>query len=245
MDKKQLDELYHNLRKLCIEEDSFQKDAIAGITMHLTQPGGDYIGLLRFLAYYGAWYVLPVASKLVQLAVDKYSLRFLRIVELGAGFAWLSRGLSKMYNLMPTLNVDKRQWVFTDVVADIETKNGIKRVLDELKAGDFVVMSDLLHCLDDPRGVLQSFVDWPVLVIEYSPFRKGYRESYSAQLRKFGCKPLASVWGVLPKPTNVVGSTVLKESTDTHELFLYIPPHAEGGVNDKAERRELVDSRIS
>jgi len=215
MNKEELDQLYHNLRELCITEDVFQKEAVAGITNHLTQPQGDYQGLLRFLSYYGENYTLPSVIKL--LTSSGHLLKFSRIVELGAGFAWLGRGISNAYNLLPVVFVDKRQWIFTSVVADIETKNGIKRVLDEMKEGDLLVMSELLHCLDNPKEALQPFTRWPMMVIEYMPSDPSYKESYNAQIKKFNCKPIVDIRDVFP------GAKIIAEKADPYIMWLVLP----------------------
>ena len=214
MDKVQLDELYHNLRQLCVTDDLIQKEAVAGIVSHLTEPQGDYTGLLRFLSYYGENYVLPSVVEFLHSSI--HVPKFLRVVELGAGFGWLGRGLSNAFGV-PAMFCDKRQWVFIDIVADIEAKNGVRRVLDELKEGDLIVASELLHCLNDPRKTLQPFTKWPMLVVEYHSKNPDHRSSYLAQIKKFGCKPIGDVRDVFP------GSKILVGSTDTHGIWLVLP----------------------
>lgn len=196
MDKVQFDELYHNLRRLCVTEDMHQKEAVAGIVSHLTRPQGDYTGLLRFLSYYGETFLLP--SIVEQLRSASKVLRFSRIVDLGAGFGWLGRGISNAFNLMPAVFVDKRQWVLIDIVADIESKNGVKRVLDVLRDGDLIVMSELLHCLNDPEETLRPFTKWPILAVEYWPLDALLRASYNDQIKKFSCKPIGNIRDVFP-----------------------------------------------
>ena len=215
MNKKQLDELYHNLRELCLTEDLVQKEAIEGIVSHLTAPNGDYAGLLRFLSYYGEKYILRVAVIMLQSTAPP--VKFDRVVELGAGFGWLARGISNNYDQLPTLLVDKRQWAFTDIIADVETNNGSKRVLDELKSGDLIVMSELLHCLDNPEDLLRQLTAWPLLIVEYDPENRSYRNSYSAQIAKYGCKPVNNIRDMLPD------NTVLYSHTDTHGIWLVLP----------------------
>ena len=194
MDKEFIDELYHQLRVLYLEDDVEQKEAIRGIVSHLTNPDssqGDYTGLLKFSSWYGTTFLLPKVRKII----DSNLIKADRIVELGAGLSWLGRGLGSAYNV-PTLFIDKRQWVFTDIVADIESTNGVKRVLDELKPGDLIVMSELLHCLDRPEKVMERFKHWPMIVIEYLPSSIGpqdYAESYKRQISCFGCKPVESL----------------------------------------------------
>lgn len=215
MNKEQLDEHYHNLRVLCVTNDVPQKEAVAGITAHLTQLQGDYIGLLRFLDYYGERFILPEVTSL--LYSSGHLFKFSRIVELGAGFGWLGRGISNAYGLMPVTFVDKRQYIFTDIVADVETKNGVERIFDELREGDLIVMSELLHCLDDPRKALRPFTKWPMLVIEYHPINQDYLDSYLAQIKKFGCAPIGDIHDVFPR------SNIITASTDTHAIWLILP----------------------
>lgn len=212
MNKLQLDELYHNLRELYLTDDIPQKEAVMGIVSHLTQPPGDYAGLLRFLNYYGEDYILPPALNLLSFSGNLFT----RVVELGAGFGWLGRGISNAFNV-PPIFVDKRQYTLIDIVADIETKNGAKRVLDELEEGDLIVMSELLHCLDEPGKVLKPFSKWPMLVVEYFPESTSYRTSYNAQVGRFGCKTITSIRSVFP------GSKIITGSTDTHGIWLVLP----------------------
>jgi len=214
MDKLQLDELYHNLRELYLTSNAFEKEAVAGIVTHLADPAGNYIGLLRFLSYYGKSYILPSVIKLLQ--TSSHTPKFSRIFELGAGFGWLGRGISNTFGV-PVTFCDKRQWVFIDIVADIETVNGVKRVLDELKDGDLIIMSELLHCLENPRDVLHPFTKWPMLVVEYDPENTSYKKSYNAQIEKFGCKPVISISSVFPE------AEILTDSTDTHKIWLVLP----------------------
>jgi len=214
MDREELDFLYHDLRKLCVTNDITQKEAVGGIVSHLTKPSGDYNGLLRFLDYYGEKYVLPTAVDILHL--HNSAAQFSRIVELGSGLGWLGRGLSGEFDV-PTLFCDKRQWMFTDVVADIESKNGIKRVLDELEDGDLIVMSELIHCIDDPHKVFEPFTRWPILVIEYNPKDKEFKRSYDAQIEKFNCEPFSSIEDVFPD------SGIIESSTDTHGIWLVLP----------------------
>lgn len=216
MNKEQLDELYHNLRELCITDDLIQKEAVAGIVSHLTEPKGDYRGLLRFLSYYGEEYILPDAIKLLKASSPRL-FSFSRVVELGAGFAWLGRGISDAFGQLPTVFIDKRQYVFTDVVADFETIQGSKRVLDVLKEGDLIVMSELLHCLDDPQKTLRPFTKWPMLVVEYMPLSAAYHDSYNTQIQKFDCKPVENIGDVFP------GSVIRTVAVDPYMMWLVLP----------------------
>lgn len=189
MDKDFIDRLYHELRLLCISGDPNESTAVLGITTHLTKPGGDYPGLLQFLAYYGSRFLLEHAYRAVCMHLEKPE----RIVEFGAGLAWLGRGLSNRFGV-PSLHIDKRQTPFIDLIADLEAEQGRKLVLSAMKDGDLIVMSELLHCLDDPREVLASFSRWPMLIIEFRGHDvREYANSYVDQIAKFGCKPVVNL----------------------------------------------------
>jgi hypothetical protein len=196
MEKQYVDELYHQLRHLYITNDITQKEAIMGLVSHLTQPSktlGDYVGLLRFLTWYGEQFLL----ERVYSAITISRLRYERVVDIGAGFGWLGRGISNLAGGLPNLFIDKRQWPLIDIIADIETQNGRKRVLDEMKPNDLIVMGELLHCLNDPVGVLRPFSKWPIVAVEYYPeYQPAYRQSYEAQIKEFGCTPIRDISGI-------------------------------------------------
>ena len=78
-----------------------------------------------------------------------------------------------------------------DIVADLETEVGRAKVLSQMKTGDLIVMSELLHCLDSPQVVLDYFCDWPMLIIEYMPSNEQYAESYREQTERFGCNVIS------------------------------------------------------
>jgi len=188
MDRKQIDDLYHQLRQICVDGNVAEKAAVDGLASHLTGPRGDYRGLLMFLTYYGERFLMPKITEAVKAA----NLEFDRIVDLGCGFGWLGRTLAIHLGDPPTLFVDKRQWVLVDIVADIESKNGILRVMDELKPKDLIVMGELVHCLRDPVQLLTPIMSkWPCVIIEYSPDEgSAYADSYNKQIAMFGCKPV-------------------------------------------------------
>jgi hypothetical protein len=216
MNKETIDELYHNLRLLSNSSSHEEKLAIAGIASHLMHKEGDYSGLLTFLSYYGRAFLLHVVLQFIKS--HSFSLKFDRVVELGAGYGWLGTGIAGAYTpIKPTLFIDKRQFPLIDILADIETGEGIKQVLDELKDGDLIVMSEVLHCLDNPRKVIAPFTKWPMLVIEYFPTNVYFRKSYAAQLEKYGAKAIQSIRDVLP------GSAISTYLTDTHVMWLILP----------------------
>lgn len=225
MDKIQIDELYHNLRELYVTNDVLQKEAIEGLITHLSKPSGNYDGLLRYLNYYGEKYTLPSVLIFMQrLAFPHKTNQYTRVVELGAGTGWLGRGLAKAFNV-PVLLVDKRQFYCIDIVADIEAVNGRKRVLDALLPGDLIVASELLHCLDNPEKVMESFTKYDILAVEYWPEKNSYRISYNKQISSLGCTPVRSVRDIFPR------SRIESSANDTH-IFWMIRPLEGGHIND-------------
>lgn len=188
MKKKDMDELYHNLRLLCVDGSFTERTAIHGLVRHLTNPNGDYAGLVTFLDYYGSSFLLKAAFE----AIRSHELKFNRVVDLGCGTGWLGRGLAMAAGDLPTLFVDKRQWTLVDVVADIETANGLPRVMDELREGDLIAMGELVHCLSNPTATLGPILrKYPSVIIEYSPdYGSSFADSYDRQIAAFGCKPV-------------------------------------------------------
>lgn len=195
MNESQLSLMYHNLRELSVTDDVRQKEAIRGLVSHLATDKGDYDGLLTFLDYFGETLLSPGVINFIQSLKERRGLKFSRVVELGAGYGWLGRALSNHYKI-PVISIDKRQHIGVDIVADIESLNGRERVIGELKEGDIIVMSELIHCLDDAVETLAPFTGYPVLIVEYNSTRRGFQGSYEKQISKFNCKPVDSRTGV-------------------------------------------------
>ncbi len=215
MNRIQLDEMYHQLRELNTSQDLIQQEAVVGIVSHLTTPLGDYTGLLRFLTYYAEKYELPDILKFVHKNVDMSGIT--GIIELGAGFGWLARGLSHEFNDMPYNLVDKRQWAGIDIAADIETTNGMQRVLDHLNRGDLIVMSEFLHCLDNPKQVMDRFEEYPMLVVEFMPKIKRHADSFTTQLANFGHPSMATIDDIFPN------RKIISINNGTHSIFYILP----------------------
>lgn len=192
MDKDQIDELYHLLRVASNLESSGtgltareEINIMRGLTRHLFA-GGDYLALIQFSAYYGTRFLLKPACE----AIVKAGWNPRRVVELGAGLGWLGRGVSASLELVPCLFIDKRQWTLIDIIADLETDQGIEEVLTVMKDGDLIVAADLLHCLVDPKGIMSQFSKWPMAVLEYCPTSVEYASSYSMQIKRYGATPI-------------------------------------------------------
>lgn len=199
MNKQQIDELYHLLRVISNGDMSTQEYAktgrtqsevnriFHGLSRHLLA-GGDYDALIQFSAYYGSRFLRKPACE----AIVKTGWKPHRVVELGAGFGWFGRGVSAKFDVIPCLFVDKRHWVLIDIVADLEIDQGLEEILTVMKDGDLIVAADLLHCLDDPKGIMSHFSKWPMAILEYCPTNREYTESYVTQLRRYGARPLTA-----------------------------------------------------
>lgn len=204
MNKEEVDQLYHLLRVASnIDVGTYttvngrpadyktgltpaeEVSVLYGLCRHLFA-GGDYLALVQFSQYYGSRFLLDPIYEAIREKGWKPS----RIVEFGAGLGWLGRGLAFKLGFLPTLSVDKRPWTLIDVLADLETEEGIAKVLAELSPGDLIVAADVLHCLDDPREVMEHFLEWPVAALEYCPADTEYVESYSTQISRHGASPL-------------------------------------------------------
>ncbi len=186
MNSKQWDQLYHLLRVVSNSPDEEEHAAAAGITAHLMGGDGEgyYEGLLAYLSHYGKRFLLEPVCK----AITVRKLEFNRVVEFGAGTGWLSEGVGKHF-MVPYLQIDKRGWTPNTMVADLETEEGIKSVLEVLKPGDLIVMSDFLHCLGNPDMTMANFPDWNTVVLEYVPFSAAHMRSYKTQLERLGATP--------------------------------------------------------
>jgi len=202
MEKQQWDQLYHLLRTASNSSDKEELEAIVGITDHLIEHRneGCYGGLLDYLTYYGNRFLLDKTCRIV----ESQALDFSRIVDFGAGFGWLGEGMSKYFKV-PFLQIDKRRWSGNTMVADFETPEGIESVLSVLKPDDLIVMSDFLHCLDNPDKIIAKFTAWNLVVLEYVPFSLDYMDSYKTQLERLGAKPFlgwGSIMNVDPFPSH-------------------------------------------
>jgi len=191
--KQEIDQLYHLLRqasnisedyrintKACLTPQE-QINVIYGLCRHLLA-GGDYSALVQYSQFYGLSYLLEPTFQ----AIKSIGWQPKRIVDFGAGLGWLGRGLAAKFGLLPTLFVDKRPWSLINLVADLETQEGIDAVLNELSDGDLIVSCDLLHCLEDPQQEMADFSGWPMAMLEYYPTNQEFKKSYSLQIHRYG-----------------------------------------------------------
>jgi hypothetical protein len=203
LEKKEIDQLYHLLRRasnITDEEWSRLKTTLTpqeqvnifyGLARHLLA-GGDYLALVQYSQFYGECFLVdPVFN-----AIKKARWEPSRIVEFGAGLGWLSRGLAAKFGLLPTMLVDKRPWPLINVIADLETKKGVSEVSHNMKKGDIIVMCDVLHCLDDPYEVMANFSRWSIAILEYMPSDDNLKESYSTQILRYGASPIGHIEGL-------------------------------------------------
>jgi len=217
LDKQDMDQLYHLLR--CASNAAFTEKApeltnnVYNIAKHLLA-GGDYLALIQYCAYYGEKYLLQPTCE----AVLERGWNSGRVVEFGAGLGWLGRGLAAKLGYLPTLFVDKRHWAMIDLVADLETPAGVTAVLDRLNDTDVIVMSDFLHCVENPARILGVFCKWPMAILEYMPTNKDYASSYEDQLARYGGNPIdaAALSGML---ANLGRKTDIKD-LEPHVLIL-------------------------
>lgn len=227
MKRQDIEQLYHLLRlvsnisedhkmntKTCLTPQE-QVDVIYGLCRHLLA-GGDYSALVKYSQYYGESYLLDPTFQ----AIKATGWRPKRIVDFGAGLGWLGRGLAAKFGMLPALSVDKRPWSLISLVADLETREGIDTILDELKDGDLIVSCDLLHCLEDPQQAMADFSEWPMAMLEYYSPDEESRESYLTQIHRYGACPLFSIPGFEEVFPNRVSRTI---HIDPYILILVDP----------------------
>jgi len=220
MDKEDIDRLYHLLRKVSntTERNSPLPNMIYGLSRHLLA-GGDYLSLIQFLSYYGETFLVEPVTK----ALKESGWKFDRVVELGAGLGWLGRRIAINYDNCPALFVDKRPWTMIDLVADIETPEGMTQVLNTLKQDDLIVMSEFVHCLNNPIEVLEQFSRWPKLIIEYQSENLEHHESYTRQIQRYGAGQI-QLWGLAHLADHPGDMKIIQSSS---HVIIFIPPRSQ------------------
>lgn len=182
-----IDELYHLLRLVSNTGDAEFSSIIFGLCRHLLD-GGDYTALLEYLDYYGTNALLPTIAS----TLKRSDFEFDRLVEFGAGNAWMSKGISGHFGLLPVIKIDKRPWPGIDYIADLEDLKDRSKITGIMKPNDLIVMSEFLHCIDNTAEVMTPFKYWNKIIIEYMPTVKRWGWSYDKQIRRYGCEPLSS-----------------------------------------------------
>ncbi len=184
MEKDKLDQLYYLLREASNGSTDIT-DAVYGLAGHLLA-GKDYLRLIQYCRFYGENFLLKPTCGAI--AGKNWAPK--RFVEFGAGLGWLSRGLASWFRIDGVLTVDKRPWTAIDVLADLETDKGKDTVSACLKDGDIIVMSDFLHCTEDPEDILRTYCGYPIAILEYMPADKSMWDNYTEQLERYGGNPI-------------------------------------------------------
>jgi len=65
------------------------------------------------------------------------------------------------------------------------------QVRSQIKPGDLIVMSDFLHCVEDPAKIIKAFPDCAMAILEYIPTNIAWAESYMDQLKRYGGNPFS------------------------------------------------------
>ncbi len=217
MNKEQIDELYYLLREVSNEGNRQQSteitDAIYGLAGHLLA-GKDYLRLIQYLRYYGEKFLVkPTYEAILEKGWEPA-----RFVELGAGLGWLCRGLASKFKVKNVLTVDKRPWMAIDVLADLETSEGIIEVYDKLMVGDVIVMSDFLHCVETPEDILRAYPGYPMAILEHMPRDNRRRAQIQEQLKRYGSNPIEPI--ALTNMLRVLGREADIKDLDPYILIL-------------------------
>jgi len=185
MNQTGADNLYHQLRQLSVGDDSKMKNGILHLTRYLLE-SESYLDLLHYESAYGSQYLFPT----VRTIASCFEPFPHRVVDLGCGLGWLGDMLTASLNLpRPGLFIDKRQWLSSITVYDLE-KEGPNRLFKEyVKLTDLVVMSELFHCLDNETQVnlIHCLKPHSFIIVEYGSRYPDYLASYDAQCSLKGC----------------------------------------------------------
>ena len=210
-----IDAIYHQLRTANTDVSSEGKVALERMARHLLSEDGEYPALLDFLAYYGAKYVLQDVIN----AIIHEDLKFNRVIELGAGYGWLSEGIGKCFKV-DYVKTDSRGWPGIHRVIDIESVRGLWELSTKLVPTDLVVMSDVIHCLEPEKRVtlMSTLKHNDVVVVEYLPTNTAHMRSFNKQIRAKGCIPVNrdDMMKLAGEKRTVVGYP-----TSSHEIYIY------------------------
>jgi len=179
--KDDLDMFYHLLRKFN-GLDRKQREILLGLACHLLDEP-DYEALLDWLEYYGKQFIIPQVLPML----EQYKGRFFAVVELGAGKGWFGRAVAKFLKAR-YVSVDKRKEFGPFYCLDLEKDKDLRevRALVRYYYPALVVMSEFLHCIENPEEVLKILGDQSLLILEHTT--EGWAgESFREQLKRYGC----------------------------------------------------------
>jgi hypothetical protein len=179
--KDDLDMFYHLLRKFN-ELDRKQREILLGLACHLLDEP-DYEALLDWLEYYGKQFIVPHVLPML----EQYKGKFFAVVELGAGKGWLGRAVAKFLKAH-YVPIDKRKEFNPLYCLDLEKGEDLyeMKILLHKYYPALVVMSEFLHCVENPEQILGRLHDQSVLIMEHKI--KGWAgESFRKQLEWYGC----------------------------------------------------------
>ncbi len=193
MEKEQVDQLYHLLRQLSNEAAdpsttvdklsqltvSQEAAAIKGLINHLDK--SNYPQLLSFSTMYGMKYIVPAVAKIIK----QNNVQVNRFLDVGCGNGWLGINLSLRFNKSHVL-IDKREHIFGTIPLNFEIPKDMDTFKSMIADYDVITMCDFLHCVDNPKAILDAIPWNNIVVVEYIPSKESYMDSYKSQLARYG-----------------------------------------------------------
>jgi len=199
MPQKQVDLLYHLLR-VTHTMDKDTRETIYGLAGHILKKS-NYASLAQYLDFYGNTYLLP---QMIEFLNSCGFVGTSQIYDLGSGTGWAGAGIARHYGTKAVL-VDKRSLVllryseegYETLLVDLEHQSGVTSLLDSITSAgsaDLVVICDTLHCLDNPKKLVEQLKDIaPILILEYvAQANDLWRKSYAQQLHNYGAQSFDS-----------------------------------------------------